>query len=280
MSLSEPPGPCEGHGLRARESSIFIGSEPGDEAIADDGNNEQDNGQAQQENPDQHNGEEDGPANAATNEQNEGESEKLSQDSGSGPGSNDENQNITKEAASCRNCSRASRRFLTRIFHKDTLIRQKTHKIEKLKKENDRLRNYIVLLEKYIRMLLRVQSNNDGHRWTRYGNLSRNFGRVQLDALRRSTSEENNSVWRRSNKENNISVVLKYVHPNVKLVAPDDEYDECAAQQHCEPVTGDKASEQSPRFERFNDLPLDIQLRIFRAMLNFEGHLIHVWSRQ
>lgn len=91
-------------------------------------------------------------------------------------------------------------------------------------------------------------------------------------------------IWRQSNKEENVSVDSRHVHPNVRLIAAEDsEFDEGSESDETSrdvlrPDISHEGNKPS-KFERFNDLPLDAQLRIFGFLLKMDRCLIHVFSR-
>lgn len=81
------------------------------------------------------------------------------------------------------------------------------------------------------------------------------------------------NVWRYSNMEENMDIDLRNIHPNIRLIAPDkDEGLSYGAARATSSVRMLK------KFKRFNNLLIQIQLRIFRFMLKMDGYLIHVFS--
>ncbi|EGO54405.1 hypothetical protein NEUTE1DRAFT_124657 [Neurospora tetrasperma FGSC 2508] len=93
-------------------------------------------------------------------------------------------------------------------------------------------------------------------------------------------------VWKQCNKEENMSVRINWVHPNIKFVTPEE--GEAAVLDAAVPDVADPdaaisdPSGPGPGHHRrfnFNALPAEVQARIFKLWLFKKGKLIHVISR-
>lgn len=80
------------------------------------------------------------------------------------------------------------------------------------------------------------------------------------------------SVLKVCNKESAICVDPRQVHPNVRLVSADEVSESGDALQPNTPF------DEALKFE-WSALPLNVQFRIFRFLLEMEGSLVHVFSR-
>ncbi|EGZ68151.1 hypothetical protein NEUTE2DRAFT_169926 [Neurospora tetrasperma FGSC 2509] len=94
------------------------------------------------------------------------------------------------------------------------------------------------------------------------------------------------TVWKQCNKEENMSVRINWVHPNIKFVTPEE--GEAAVLDAAVPDVADPdaaisdPSGPGPGHHRrfnFNALPAEVQARIFKLWLFKKGKLIHVISR-
>lgn len=168
----------------------------------------------------------------------------------------------------CIECSlrvKKIRKLQRRLNVKVQVIRGKDATIRRLREE-----------------LRRLQSGDDnpldnaGQRQTWQASL-RSF-------MAESTHEEGayENIWRQSNKAENMSVRLDCIHPNIQLVPPphsnlDIESIDDGSSHHDLPNVS--SPPQLQKFERFNELPNSVQLRVFRHLLKMNGSLIHVFSR-
>lgn len=194
------------------------------------------------------------------------ESEQEKGDQHNESDSSDEDEAAVKISVTCHACQHLTRRVQTlqrRLDDKDRVIEKKNHKIEQLQER--------------IRVLLvgEPNDNDDGPRVRGQRRSSKRQWPAMLRDFASGTAVFSyTDVWRRSNMEENMSVGLRNVHPNVQLVAPDED--------EGSPHGGLRATSSvrtRTKFERFNDLPIQVQLRIFRFLLKMNGCLIHVFSR-
>lgn len=200
--------------------------------------------------------------------------DEINNDSNSYSDSDSGSQSKTHEAAAeaadpCETCFRSLQRVRTLKRHltsKDHCIHRKSIEIISLKKTVNELKAQVKRLlgggnkTKHKRKGIDTQPQRTWHSLLR-------------EVVNGGKQMSYTDVWRQSNMEENISVNLKYIHPNLRFVAPDSY--EPRSQIEWRPTGAAHLS----KFERFNDLPTSIQLRIFAFVLRMDRCLIHVFSR-
>lgn len=214
----------------------------------------------------------------ASNTSQDSDSDSESSSDSHSDGAQDNNQGAGPHrnalSSTCRSCTRLQRirtRLQRRIGHKDRTIQKKNIKIELLKGKIKKLREEIRSLREVAKNPQK-QSNSNRNRQAQ----SRPIRQRTWPTLLRKFSAGNfgisyDKVWRCSNSEENMSINVRHIHPNIRLVGPEER----PRDTEREPTSLGKTR----KFERFNDLPQHIQFRIFRFLLYFDGCLIHVFSR-
>lgn len=186
--------------------------------------------------------------------------------------SSDSDSDSGQEAGdtSCSACLRTLQRvqrLQRRIGNKNDTLRDK-------KAEIKRLKEMIRHLRAQLQARRGAQPGNDNEQ--AQDSKPRQSERTWPGLLRQFTNGQADydytHAWRKSNMEENISVNLRCVHPNIRLVAP--EIGEMS-QDALQPNT---AYNESLRFE-WSCLPQHVQLRIFTYLMKMDRCIIHVFSR-
>lgn len=189
----------------------------------------------------------------------------------------EDNEESSVACSPCQRTQRLVQALQRRLVKKDRTIAEVKHK-------NQQLRAKIRELKEEIRFLKQSDSTPGSNSTKRDQPRRANFAPSSLERTWPSLLEQfkkgqappgttYRDIWRKSNKEENMSVVIQNVHPNIMLVAPGE------GQVGVGSIAPQASNEPTVKFENFDKFPLDVQLRIWRFVLVFKGCLIHIFSR-